>query len=50
VNKEIVKAFSKLFHAKVEIVSGLTSKQKRLLIKGVAKSEVEQVFYRNQTV
>jgi uncharacterized protein (TIGR00251 family) len=44
VNKELVKAFSKLFHAKVELVSGLTSKQKRLLITGVAKNEVEQIF------
>jgi uncharacterized protein (TIGR00251 family) len=44
VNKELVKKFSKLFHAKVEIVSGLTSKQKRLLITGVGKSEVEQLL------
>jgi uncharacterized protein (TIGR00251 family) len=44
VNKELVKAFSKLFHAKVELVSGLTSKQKRLLITGVAKNEVEQLL------
>jgi uncharacterized protein (TIGR00251 family) len=44
VNKELVKEFSKLFHAKVELVSGLTSKQKRLLIKGVAKNEVEQLL------
>jgi uncharacterized protein (TIGR00251 family) len=44
VNKELVKEFSKLFHAKVEIVSGLTSKQKRLLIPGVLKSEVEQLL------
>lgn len=44
VNKELVKEISKLFHAKVEIVSGLTSKQKRLLITGVLKSEVEQLF------
>jgi uncharacterized protein (TIGR00251 family) len=44
VNKELVKEFSKLFHAKVEIVSGLTSKQKRLLITGVGKSEVEQLL------
>jgi uncharacterized protein (TIGR00251 family) len=27
VNKELMKEFSKLFHAKVEIVSGLTSKK-----------------------
>jgi len=44
VNKELVKEFSKLFHAKVEIVSGLTSKHKRLLITGVLKSEVEQLL------
>ena len=44
VNRELVKEFAKLFHAKVEIVSGLTSKQKRLLIKGVGKSEVEQLL------
>jgi uncharacterized protein (TIGR00251 family) len=44
VNKELVKAFSKLFHAKVEIVSGLTSKQKRLLITGVGQKEVKQLL------
>jgi len=44
VNKELVKEFSKLFHAKVEVVSGLTSKQKRLLIAGVGKREVEQLL------
>ena len=42
VNKELVKEFSKRFHTKVKIVSGLTSKQKRLLITGVEKSKVEQ--------
>jgi uncharacterized protein (TIGR00251 family) len=49
VNKELVKELSKLFHAKIELVSGFTSKQKRLLIKGFGKSEVEQLlraFYR----
>jgi uncharacterized protein (TIGR00251 family) len=45
VNKELTKAFSKLFHAKVEIVSGLASKQKRLLITGTAKSEVENLLH-----
>jgi uncharacterized protein (TIGR00251 family) len=44
VNKELVKEFSKFFHAKVELVSGFSSKQKRLLIKGFAKSEVEQLL------
>lgn len=44
VNKELVKEFSKLFHAKVKIVSGFTSKQKGLFITGVLKSEVEQLL------
>jgi uncharacterized protein (TIGR00251 family) len=43
-NKELVKEFSKFFHAKVKLVSGATSKQKRLLITGVTKSEVEQLL------
>ena len=45
VNKEIVKELSKLFHAKVEIVSGLTSKQKQLLVKGLKTGEVEQLLH-----
>ena len=43
-NKELVKELSRLFHSKTEIVSGFTSKQKRLLIKGVEKSEVERLL------
>ena len=41
VNKEIIKELTKRFHAKVEIVSGFASKQKRLLVKGVGKNEAE---------
>jgi uncharacterized protein (TIGR00251 family) len=44
VNKELVKELSKLFNSKVEIVTGFTSKQKRLLIKGTGKSEVEHLL------
>jgi uncharacterized protein (TIGR00251 family) len=44
VNKELVKELSRLFHAKVEIISGLTSKQKRLLITGITKNEVEKLL------
>jgi uncharacterized protein (TIGR00251 family) len=44
VNKELVKEFSRLFHSKIKIVSGFTSKQKRLLIKSVGKSEVERLL------
>ena len=45
VNKELTKAFSKLFHTKVEIVSGFTSKQKKLLITHIAKNEVERLLH-----
>jgi len=44
VNREIVKEFSKLLRRKVELLSGLTSKQKRLLIRDAEKSEVERVL------
>ncbi len=44
VNKEIVKELTKLFHARVEIISGTTSKQKQLLVKGLKVSEVQQVL------
>jgi len=44
VNKELLKELSKLFRAEVEMVSGRTSKQKRLLIKNMRRSEVETVL------
>jgi len=45
VNKELTKAFSKLFHTNVEIVSGFTSKQKKLLITHISKNEVERLLH-----
>ena len=44
VNKELLKEFSRLFHNKVELVSGFTSKQKKLLIRGLGKSEAERIL------
>ena len=44
VNRELVKELSKLFHTKVVLVSGSTSKQKRLRITGVSKKEVKQAL------
>jgi len=44
VNKELINELTKLFHTKVELVSGATSKQKKLLIKGAEKNEVEQLL------
>ena len=41
VNKEIIKEFSRFLNSRVEIVSGLTSKQKLLLVKGVNCALVE---------
>ncbi len=45
VNKEIIKELSRLFHAEVKLVSGSTSKQKHLLVKGVEKSEIERLLH-----
>lgn len=44
VNKEILKELTKLFHAKVELVSGATSKQKQLLINGLKKEDIDRVL------
>lgn len=44
VNKELIKEFSKLFHNRVELVSGFTSRQKRLLIRGFRKNEAENIL------
>ena len=44
VNKEIIKEFSKLLHAKVELVSGLTSRQKQLFVKGIEKAASRTSF------
>ncbi len=37
VNKEIIKELTKLLHAKVELASGFTSKEKQLFVKRDAK-------------
>jgi uncharacterized protein (TIGR00251 family) len=44
VNKEIIKEFSKLLHAKVELASGFTSKQKQLFVKDMDKSQAEKLL------
>jgi uncharacterized protein (TIGR00251 family) len=48
VNKELMKEFSRLFHRKVELVSGFTSKEKKLLIRELEKSDVERVLLSKQ--
>ena len=49
VNKEILKELGRLFHAKVELVSGSTSKQKQILIRGVEGIRVEQILRNKNT-
>jgi uncharacterized protein (TIGR00251 family) len=44
VNKEIIKEFTRLFHKKTEIVSGLTSRQKKLFVAGLGKSEAAEIL------
>ena len=44
VNKELLKQFSHLFCRRVELVSGFTSRQKRLLISGIKMEEVNQIL------
>ena len=44
VNKELVKELSNFFSAKVKLVSGYTSKQKKLLVTDAVKSEVAQIL------
>jgi hypothetical protein len=44
VNKELVKELSSLFKRRIEIVSGFTSKQKKVLIKDISLDEVANVI------
>ncbi|MEM3459315.1 MAG: DUF167 family protein [Candidatus Bathyarchaeia archaeon] len=46
VNRELVKEFSRLFGGRVELVSGFASKNKRLLVHGIGKSEIERILSR----
>jgi uncharacterized protein (TIGR00251 family) len=46
VNRELVKELSRLFHKKVEFVSGFASRDKRVLVRNAIKSEVEQALSR----
>jgi hypothetical protein len=42
VNKVLLREFSKLFRKEVVLISGFTSKQKKLLIVGATKSQIEE--------
>ena len=44
VNKEIIKEFSRLLHARVDLASGATSRQKQLFVQGITKSQAEKLL------
>jgi hypothetical protein len=44
VNKELIKELSRIFKKRVEIASGFTSKQKRVLIKDIGVDEAKSIL------
>lgn len=44
VNKELIKELSKSFKKRIEILSGFTSKQKRILIRDASAEEVNEIL------
>jgi len=44
VNRELVKKLSRLFNRKVEIVSGFSSRKKKLLIRDIEAEEVNSIL------
>jgi hypothetical protein len=44
VNKELIKELTKIFHSQIELVSGATSRQKKLLVKGAKVSIIEEAL------
>jgi uncharacterized protein (TIGR00251 family) len=44
VNRELVKELSRFFGRRVELVSGFSSRQKRLLVRDASKSEAESML------
>jgi uncharacterized protein (TIGR00251 family) len=46
VNVELAKELSRFLHRPVELVSGFTSRDKRLLVRGGTKNEVEDCLRR----
>ncbi|MFX0069440.1 MAG: DUF167 domain-containing protein [Promethearchaeota archaeon] len=47
-NRELIKELSRLFERRVQIVSGSTSRQKRILIESMTVEEVNDFFARKQ--
>ena len=49
VNKEIIKELTKIFHFKVELISGSTSREKKLIVKGLRKTEAERILRKSHS-
>ncbi len=49
-NKEIVKELTKIFHANVELISGSSSKEKRLIVNGLGKNDTAEILAKNAVV
>jgi len=52
VNRELMKELSKVFHRKMRILSGFTSRQKKVLIEHIRVDEVNKILsvYRSRRV
>jgi uncharacterized protein (TIGR00251 family) len=48
-NKELMKGLSKLFGKRVEILSGVTSRRKRVLIRAASPEEVKEILSRHRS-
>ena len=46
VNRELMKGLSRIFKKRVELISGFTSKQKKVLVKDIEVKEVEGLLKR----
>jgi uncharacterized protein (TIGR00251 family) len=44
VNREVMKELSKLFKKRVEIISGFSSRQKKILVRDIEIKEVRQIL------
>ena len=44
VNSELLKQFSQLFGRKVELVSGFTSKEKKILVRSIETDEANRIL------
>ena len=44
VNNELLKQFSRIFGRKVELVSGFTSKKKKILVRSIETDEVYRIL------